>query len=281
MTKWNQAILEDGSEFGAMGPIANVLEGGNYGAGPQATRLDASSALVLNNVIIILLSAPSMWDMYPRRQQFLKNMFENLALSVSGIPLNYRLNSNETPYSHDGQMQAMPTNSQRDAVQPSFTYPELTGNVIWNIHRQWIFDIQHPDTQVSAMSSTRGEDQIPNWVMSSITASFAVIQPDPTGIPSKIIDGAIITNVFPQETGELGWKKEINGSPESPQRNITYKGLIHHNDTTRRTCVEIMQLLNFHKPNMSKAANYNEVDSTIRNYGMSQQLENMLNQMSV
>jgi hypothetical protein len=281
MTKpWNNALLyERAAELGTIGPTANVGESGQMGAGPDVLKLDASTPLVLNDIIVVVLSVPGFWNKNPMAQQVLKNIMEVQAKSVSGIDLNYRVNSNAVQYSRDGQQLNMPANVTREAVSPTFTYNEFVGSPIWNFHRKWIFNIQHPDSQVSALSA-ENDEKIP-WLLSTISASIAIIQPDPTGHYDNIIEGAIITGLYPQETGSFGWKKDVSGTPETPERSITYNGIIHHNDTTRETCKSLLKLLNFHKPNFQKAANYDSVDSNIARYGIDQSLKDLLSQSNV
>lgn len=279
MATFNEALLANkAAEVGAASflNISNIQEGAQNGAGPRIPKLDAATPLVLNNAIIVLLSAPTMWDPYPMATQSLKALFEQHAKSVTGIDFGYTLNFNDTQNGHDGQSLSMPTHSQRTPVSPAFTWPEIYGNLVWNLHYKWIMDIQHPDTQVSQLSSQFSEDQVPPWILSAISASFIAIQPDPTGIYDRIIDAAVYTAVMPTETGNLGIKREIGGTPETPERSITYKALVQHNDNTRELGRLVMKSLNIHKPDFQRATTYTGVDDSLASLGLSKEVEEAL-----
>lgn len=137
MSQFNEALLANqAANLGAaqFADVANIQAGAQLGIGPRILQIDAATPLVFNPAIIVLLTAPTMWDRYPAAKNALKSLFEMHAKSVSGLSFGYTLNFADTPNGHDGQQLSMPTNSQRTAVSPSFTWPEIYGNVVWNLH---------------------------------------------------------------------------------------------------------------------------------------------------
>lgn len=270
-------LTSKAAELGAVsfGSVANIQSGAQLGVGPRIMSIDAATPLVFNPAMIILLQAPTMWDNTPTAKQVLKALMEMHAKSVSGISFGYTLNFSETLNGHDGQQLSMPTNSQRTAVNPSFTWPEIIGNVVWNLHYKWIMDIQHPDTQVSQLSATLEDGNVPSWLLTTISASFIAIQPDPTGLPDRIIDAAVYTGVMPTETGDLGIKREIN-SAEHPERTIAYKAIVQHNDNTRELGRLVLKSLNLHKPDFQKATTFTQVESSLNNAGLSKEVSDAL-----
>ena len=278
MSTFNQALLASvAGNIGAASytKIANIQEGGQLGAGPRILQLDAATPLIFNPAIIVLLSAPTMWSNNAVAKKTLKALFELHAKSVSGIGFGYTLNFAESLVGHDGQNMSMPTNSQRTAVNPSFTWVEGPGQIVWNLHYKWITDIQHPDTQVSRLSATLNANTIPAWLLSTVSASFMAIQPDPTGLPDRIIDAAVYTGVIPTETGDNGMKRDIN-SAEAPERTISYRAIVQHNDNTRELGRIVMQSLNAHKPDFQRATTYSGIESSISDLGMSKEVEDAL-----
>ena len=275
MSQFNNALLfNQAAQLGAthFGNVANVQDGAQNGIGPRILQIDAVTPLIFNPAIIVLLTAPTMWDQYPLAKQTLKALMEMHAKSVTGISFGYTMNFAETPSGHDGQQLPMPTNTQRTAVSPSFTWPELYGNIVWNLHYKWLTDIQHPDTQVSHLSANFSDENIPPWLLSTISASFIAIQPDPTGIPDRIIDAAVYTAVMPTETGDLGIKREIN-SAESPDRSVTYKSIVQHNSNTRELGRLVLKAMNAHKPDFQKATTYSGVEASMQNTGLDKEVQ--------
>lgn len=224
--------------------VSNLVQGGQLGYGFKAGAFDAATPLVFSPAVICVLATPTMWDDMPDDpegvlRQTVKSMFECHAKSVSGIEISYTVDTGEQPIGHDGQNLQVPLQTKRQAVTPSFTYPEITGNLVWNLHRRWVWDMSDPDTNTGLehMGAT------PNpYTMSTYSVTFAAIQYDPTMLPSRIIDCAIYTNVWPTTTTELGMQREI-GTSSVKERAITYAGYIVHNDRTRDLGISLAEQL--------------------------------------
>jgi hypothetical protein len=278
MSQFNEALLfNKAADLGAarFGNVSNIEAGAQLGIGPRILQIDAATPLIFNPAIIVMLTAPTMWDGYPIAKTVLKSLFEMHAKSISGISFGYTLNFADTPNGHDGQVLSMPTNSQRTQVSPSFTWPEIYGNIVWNLHYKWIMDIQHPDTQVSQLATSITDENMPPWLLSTISASFIAIQPDPTGVPDRIIDAAVYTAVMPTETGDLGIKREIN-SAEHHERSITYKALVQHNDNTRELGRIVLKAMNAHKPDFQRASTQKGIESSLAGQGMDKEVQEAL-----
>lgn len=232
---------------------ANIIDGGQLGTGIQITRLDAATPLVLNPVVLVVTSTPSMWDHIPYAQKMIKSLVEVHAKGVSGIDFGYSLETAATPVGWDSQEMKVPTRTTRGQVNPSFTWQEVTGNLVWNLVRKWIFDIQHPDTNASLMSATLGAGQtLPPFLMSSFSMSMMAIQFDPTMLPENIIDGMYYTCMFPTETGDFGLER-THGTTKTMERTIPFTGLVQHNPNTKWLAQEMATLLQFHKVNYNQA----------------------------
>jgi hypothetical protein len=270
---FNQAASLGGTPFG---PIANIDEGAQNGIGPHILKMDAATPLIMNNCIIVLLSTPGFMDGNVLAQRTLKALWERHAKSWSGIDFGYTLDFHEQQNSNDGQQLPMPTTSKRTAVSPQVTLPEISGNLCWNFHYWWISNIQNPDTQVSQLSAMLDDGTMPQWLISTLSASMIVIQPDPTGLPERIIDAAVYTAMMPTETGNIGFKKEIGGNGESPERQITYKALVQHNQNTRELGKLIMQAQQLHKPDFTRALTFNGVDTALSGMGLSKEVNEAL-----
>ena len=220
--------------------VSNLVQGGQLGYGFKAGALDASTPLVFPPAVICVLQTPTMWDDMPADpegilRQTVKAMFECHAKSVSGIEINYTVDQGEQPIGHDGQNLSVPLQTKRQAVTPSFTYPEVTGNLVWNLHRRWIWDMSDPDT--NAGLEHQGPTPSP-YTMTTYSLTFMAIEFDPTQAPERIIDAAVYTNVWPTTTTELGMQREI-GTSQVKERAITYAGYIMHNDRTRDLGISI------------------------------------------
>lgn len=246
-----RALLTNVAEFGVASKtgVANMVSGGQNGTGIRFTDIDAASPLVFNPALVVVTHAPAFWNMYPRLQEMLKSLVETHARSITGIDFGYQMQTADNAMGNDGQTFKTPTRSIRTDVSPSIEMMELSGNLIWNLIRMWIWDMQHPDTNASKLSAqmASGSD-IPAWLMSAYSMSMVVIQFDPTGLPDRIIDAAFYTNMFPTDTGELGLQRVL-GTTETKTRTIPFTGVVQHNENTRELGYQIAKMLNIHRIN--------------------------------
>ena len=257
---WKDAVRSHVTELGVSeldqnypGRAANIIDGGQLGTGIQITRLDAATPLVFNPAVLVVTQTPAMWDPYPYAQKMLKSLVEVHAKQVTGLDVSYTLETQTTPVGWDGQEMKVPTRTTRAGVDPSFTWQEVTGNLIWNFMRKWIFDIQHPDTNASLMSATLDANQtMPPFLMSSFCMSMMAIQFDPTMLPENIIDGFYYTCMFPTGTGDFGIERS-HGTTKIMDRTIQFTALVQHNENTKWLAQEMATILQFHKVNYNKA----------------------------
>ena len=237
---------------------SNLTQSGQLGIGVKFTKLDGATPAVFNPVVCIVLNTPSMWDKYPKLQEMLRAIVETHAKTISGIDFGYTLETTDTPVGHDGQTLKVPTRTTRGAVNPSITVPEYPGMPVYNLFKQWIFDIQHPDTNASALPANIGNQarladrEIPGWFMSAYSMSMICIQYDPSGLPDRIYDACVITNMFPTEIGEIGFERSI-GQTKPMERSINFSGLVQHNEMTKALGISVAKMLNMHKVNYNFA----------------------------
>ena len=247
----NDAVLTQVTSLGVSptAQISNLARSGQLGTGIRFTKLDGATPAVFNPVVGVVLSAPSMWDRWPKLQEMLRAVMETHAKSITGIDFGYTLETQDTPVGHDGQTMKMPTRTTRSPVNPSATFQEYAGLPIYNLFRTWMFDIQHPDTNASILpANISNESEIPAWFMSAYSMSMIFIQYDPTGLPDRIYDAAVITNMFPTEIGEIGFERTI-GTTQLKERTINFSGIVCHNENSRALGVSVAKLLNLHKIN--------------------------------
>lgn len=241
--------------------VANLIEGGQLGYGFKAGAFDAATPLAFPPAVIVVLQTPMMWDADNLGDDgvlamTVKSMFECHAKSVTGIDVAYTLDSGDQPVGHDGQTFKVPTQSKRTEVNPSFTWPEVTGNLVYNIILRWIWDINDPDTNAGLEFM---ENPLP-YTMSTYALTFMSIQFDQTMHPDRIIDAAIYCNVYPQATGEMGIQRTI-GTTEVKERAITFNAYLMHNKYTKFLGREVAKRLNLRSETYQVASpNVQEID---------------------
>src|SRR5574344_153666 len=235
------------------GTVANVSRSGQNGTGVRITKLDGATPLVFNPVIPVVLTVPTMWNKFTQKQEILRALMETHAKNITGIDFSYALETSQVQIGHDGQQMDAPTKTTRSQVNPSATFTEYTGNIIYKFFQDWMFDIQHPDTNSSALPAMGVMDEnMPGWTMSAYSMSMLFIQPDPTGLPDRIIDAFVICNMFPKDIGEIGFQRQL-GTTETKERSVNFTGIVQHNNNTKELGIRVMKMLGLHRINYSNA----------------------------
>jgi len=232
--------------------IADIQYGAQLGYGPNLPQIDGATPLTLSPAVIVVTHIPTMFANVANAPDTLKALVERHAKEITGIEFGLQLEHASVPVGQDGQELAMPTNAKRTPVTPTFTWPELQGNLVWNFVKMWIEMMKHPDTQASVLAAINPQSSMFPMLMSSFTMTIMVIQFDATMRPENIIDGYFITNMWPQETGLNGTKRVI-GHTELPERQIAFHGILQHNRNTKTAAQIIASSLKLHEVNFDIA----------------------------
>ena len=262
----NNVLLSNMQDLGVMDytKVGNLQVGAQLGIGSYHPNLDAATPVVFTPTVLLVLQTPTMYDENRTNMaKMIKAVIEGHPKAVTGIDFEYQLDLSPTPIGHDGQNMNVPTKAKRSEVNPSFVFQEVSGNMIWNMFRQWIWDIQNPDTNAAMV----GMNNPGPYVMSTYAMTMMAIQFDPTMLPENIIDAAIYTNMFPTGTGTLGLERTIATS-KAPERTINFTAIVQHNDKIRAIAKTIAEELNYAKVNYNYATPFTaEVKGNIKEAG--------------
>ena len=251
--------------------IADIAYGAQLGVGPNLPQIDGATPLILAPIVAVITHIPTMFNNVDKAPETLKALIERHAKEISGVDFGYQLEGSPTPVGQDGQELHMPTNAKRTPVTPTFTWQELPGNLVWNLHKIWIQMIKDPDTQASILSAMANGATMSPMLMSSFTMDILFIQFDSTMLPENIVDAWFITNMWPQETGLFGAKRQI-GHSEMPERQIAYYGVLQHNRNTKAVGQIIATALALHRANYDFAVPVaTEIDPNIQNMGLQEE----------
>ncbi len=256
---------------------ANLQYGAALGVGVKEASLDASTPLVFTPTVFVVLHTPTMYANIEGNiiGNTIKTLIETHAKSVSGVDLTYSLETSETPVGHDGQQLQVPTKTKRSAVNPSFTFTEVTGNLVWKLFVQWVTDIQDPDTNASM---GRLEQEGLQFMSSTYSMSMIGIQFDISGIPANIVDAAFFSNMFPTDPGgSLGFERQIATS-KTLDRTVTFTGHIQHNKKTRELGVEIAKIMQAAKVRYggNRKPYYSAVETGLASSGIKQEVDKLV-----
>lgn len=271
-------LITNAGQIGATesSTIADIVNSAQLGYGPNLPQIDGATPLVMSPIVPIVTHIPTMFAGVTYAPDILKALVERHAKEISGIDFGYNLESTGTPVGNDGQELFMPTNSKRSQVEPTFTWQEITGNLVWNFMKNWIQMIKHPDTQASSLTAIDLGNPMSPMLMSFFSMDVLFIQFDPTFRPENIIDAFFVTNMFPTETGMFGAKKQI-GRSDMIDRAIQFKGVLQHNRNTKTAGQIIADALGLHRSNYDFAVPITTaIDPNIQGMGLDYQTQENL-----
>jgi len=223
------------------------------GTGANIPMLDCATPCVYTPAVIVVMSVPLMYITESGQATpiawVIKDLVESHSRNVTGIDVSYQLNQlDNAGVGMDGQNFQVPGKTTRQQQSPQFTWTELMGNLVVNTIKKWMFDINHPDTNAACAQAIYPGA----WSMSAYSMSMLVIQFDATMRPDHILDGVYFTNMWPTNTGDFSYKREL-GQYVVPERAITFTSIQQHSDATKAVAMAVAEQLQLHKHNYNIA----------------------------
>ena len=251
----------------AAGNNVSSISGFQNGSGVNFQTLDAVTPCVYMPAVLVVMSVPLMYITaggQPTPMAYMiKDLVENHTRSATGFEFGYTLETQQAGIGNDGQNFVVPGKTQRSQPSPSFMWPELQGNLVWNTIQKWMFDINHPDTNASCAQAIYPGA----WTMSAYSMSILLIQFDQTMRPDHVIDGVYYTNMFPLGTGDIGYERVL-GQTKHPERNVNFTAIVQHNDMTKALAIAVAEQLQLHKHNYNIAPTQrNQIQKAIAKLG--------------
>ena len=204
-------------------------------------QLDTTTPLVFGQLIPTLVHAPNIFEIYGTQTKltltrFLKFLIESHANSITGVDIEYTLETVSSPSGQDGQQYIVPSKTTLTQPSPSFNWDELNNNIIFNFIKNWIFLVRHPRTQTSSRNyllQTEPEltgSNLKPLVSSDISMTVLFTQYGAGGFKEDIIDAYLITNMYPTGSSPAGYQRNVSENVK-PERNINFTGFLEHSPT--------------------------------------------------
>lgn len=268
------ALIKETKAGKHFGFNSNVAASGNFGIGTHLTNLDACTPVTFTPAQIIVTHTPTLFRYYDHAPKILKDLMEKHTKTFSGIDFGYVVDMQDTLAGLDGQNLKSPLRVTRTQVSPTATLPEINHNFVWNFIKNWIFMIQHPDTHASHLSALG--HKLEPMVLSSYCMNICIIQHDLTMRPENIIDGFMITNMMPMETGMFGLEKNVEAS-QAPERSIPFSGIMQHNANTKFAAMEIARLQQAHRADYDFATPVDtKIADEIKDAGIQKEMDEVM-----
>ncbi len=228
MSRLANAILQPGTAFSAghNAPMVDLQFGGQMGYAPDLSEWVSNQAYVRRNLICLLVEAPKGFDFLPNSEQWiatLRSLVELHPLSIEGLNAGLEVEIAATPVGGAGQQQEDFTNVTEVQSKPVFRWGEKYGMPIANFFRGWITNLMmDPHTKYANVATVVGQKPT-DMLADQYSATMIFIEPDPTH--TKVVKSWLVTNMFPQGTGEITGRRDLTQANETPTYDISFTGI--------------------------------------------------------
>lgn len=228
MARLKDTIISNGVGWarGSNAPMVDLKYGGQMGFSPQYAEWINNAAGVRRNIICLLLDYPRGFDYLPEKQEWIKTLrqlVEVHPLSITGLNASLTVATTSNPVGGGGQQQLDPTNVTMEPTNVSMRWNEKYGFPISKFWSSYIrLLIMDPETKVAGIS-TLGANRPGDMLPDMRTFSCAFIEPDVQH--NKVIRSWVVSNLFPQSSGEIIGTRDVTADGEVPSIDITFGGI--------------------------------------------------------
>lgn len=271
MNRLKDAIKANNTGYarGSIAPMVDLQYGGQMGFAPQYSELVNNAAGVRQDLICLLLDYPHGFDLFPEKQDWIKTLrqlVEVHPLSVTGLNATLTVATTSSPVGGSGQTQLDPTNVTMEPINVQMRWSEKYGSPVskfWSSYiRMLIKDPESKVPGVATLGANRPGDMLPNMR----AFSMAFIEPDV--LHSKVIRSWVVTNMFPQGSGDIIGQRDRTADGEVPDITISMGGIGQFGFGVDLFCQELLDGIDITGANpLNRPSHIDKIDSDVNTAG--------------
>lgn len=228
MTRMTDAILGNKAHgTGSKTPMVDLKYGGHFGWAPVLGEWVSSAAYKRQNVIPILLQEPVAFQALPNPEYWtntLKALVEQHPQTIDGLNATYEVETAETPVGGGGQRQLEFVNVTEGQTNVNMTWTDKYGMPIRKFWQRYItYLMMDPNSKVSVISTLEKGRDFTDWLPDMYSFSMLFIEPDPHHV--SVTQAWIVSNMFPQNSGEIVGRRDITAGLELATVDIPFGGI--------------------------------------------------------
>lgn len=270
MSRLKDAILSNRAwARGSNAPMVDLKYGGQMGYAPQYAEWVNNAAGVRKNLIPLLLDYPRGFDYLPEKMEWIKTLrqlVEVHSLSITGVNATLTVATTGNPVGGDSQQQLDPTNVTMEPTNISMRWNDKYGFPISKFWSQYIrLLIMDPQTKVAGVS-TLGANKPGDMLPDMRSFSMALIEPDPQH--NKVVRSWVVTNLFPQGSGEIIGSRDLTADGEVPSIDISFGGIAQFGFGVDVFCQQLLDGIDITGANpLNRESFITQIDADINSSG--------------
>ena len=228
MSRVANAILQNGSSYaaGKQTPMVDLQYGGQMGYAPDLSEWVSNQAYIRRNVIALLVEAPKGFSLLPNSASWiatLRALVELHPISIDGLQAGLEVEIASNPVGGGGQMQDDFIDVKETQSKVTFKWNEKYGMPIFAFLRGWITNLMmDPNTKFANVATLSGQKPT-DMLADQYSATMLFMEPDPTH--TKVVKSWLITNMFPQGTGEVVGRRDPTAASETTTYDVPFTGI--------------------------------------------------------
>jgi len=266
------AIQSDGHTIlaGNEGKSLDLSYGGQFGWSPRLGRIVdvkhysewiSNQAYISRNVISITLQYPKAFDFMgessEKWRKIYKALMETQAESITGFQAGLTVETEGHAVGGGGEEQLEVTDVKRARTEVTYKWRDRLGNSISNFLETYIrYCIMDPETKTALLGTLDtypvGADGKPDvYTADYQTGTVLYIEPDITH--KQVIKAWLVTNLFPQGTGDIIAKFDKNQPGEMSELEINMGGISRYGKAVNEFATVLLTKLNSVEVDPTKA----------------------------
>jgi hypothetical protein len=215
-----------GFSYGRLATMTDPQFGGAYGTVLDLTNWASMTHYTRPRTYALVMQAPRFFNYMPDKEYYisaLKALFETHAKSIDGLKSDLRASHDQTNVGQAGEQFDDLVNVERERTQPSTTHVDLAGRPLQNFLHDWItYGGMDPETKFPLVT-TIADVPPTDFLADMSTATVLFFEPDATF--TKVAKAWLVTNMFPDTTGEIAGKFDPTSQRDLLEISITWTAL--------------------------------------------------------
>lgn len=234
-------LLRESPYSNGTAPMVNPIFGGQFGHQTDYNTYISSGSMVRQNLIPVVLRLPRGMTRHPRAKELVamyKNLLEVQPRQIIGLQKTGNVETVSNPFGGGGENFEDPVDVKREPSNLSMQFQEREGRAISNMLEFWVNQwIMTPETKFAGdiyEGYETSDDRLPDYY----GATMAFIEPDKTG--RRVVDGYIMTNIYPKNWGSRESTRDLTSAKEAPQLTIPFSGFCQHGRGVNQLCQQLL-----------------------------------------
>lgn len=232
--------------IGENNPMLNLKRGGQMGWAPVLGEWVSNAAYKRQHVIPFLLQEPLGFKALPNPEYWtatLKALVEQHVRVIDGLNAGLEVQTASHPVGGGGQQQLEFVNVTETPTNVTMNWEDKYGMPIGNFWRRYItYLMMDPNSKVAGLSTLTEGKRFKDMLPDVYSFSMLFVEPDPHHV--SVVKAWIVSNLFPQSTGDIVGRRDITQDLDLQPVDITFGGIAQYGPGVKEFAQSMLDRIN-------------------------------------